>query len=113
MAAGPAMAERPVVVELFTAQGCSSCPAADEFLRELSNDKTLLPFSLHVTYWDRLGWKDPYATETNTSRQRSYMQVNKQRSVYTPQIVVDGHYSAVGNNREAVNAAIRNAQNEK
>jgi hypothetical protein len=113
LAASPAMAERPVVVELFTAQGCASCPAADEFLRELSSDKTLLPLSLHVTYWDGLGWKDPYATETNTSRQRSYMQVNRQRSVYTPQIVVDGHYSAVGNDREAVNAAIRNAHNEK
>jgi hypothetical protein len=113
LAASPAFADRPVVVELYTAQGCPSCPAADEFLRELSNDKTLLPFSLHVNYWDKLGWKDPYATESNTSRQRSYMQVNRQRNVYTPQMVIDGHYSAVGSDREAVNAAIRNAQNEK
>src|SRR3984957_15924537 len=66
-------AERPVVVELFTSQGCSSCPPADAYLRDLSKDRSdVLPLAFHVTYWDNLGWKDPYSMQAATQRQDQY-----------------------------------------
>jgi hypothetical protein len=80
----------PIVVELFTSQGCSSCPAADRHLGELAKRSDLLPLSLHVDYWDYIGWKDPFATPANGERQRGYARALRQRYVYTPEMVVGG-----------------------
>ena len=88
-----------VVVELFTSQGCSSCPPADEFLKDLSVRDDVLALSLHVDYWDYIGWKDPFAKPEFTNRQRQYAGVMRLRYVYTPQMVVQGIYQAVGSRR--------------
>jgi len=87
--APPAVAA-PTVVELFTSQGCSSCPPSDQQLGELAKRADLLPLSFHVDYWDYIGWKDPFASATNTERQRGYARSLKQRYVYTPEMVVGG-----------------------
>ena len=101
-----AAAERPVVVELFTSQGCSSCPPANAYLNELARDRTdVLPLGFHVTYWDRLGWKDPFSLNEATSRQDVYGHRFGDGS-YTPEIVVDGASSHVGSDRAEVGAAI-------
>ena len=109
----PAMAfagERPVVVELFTSQGCSSCPPANAFLNEISMGRSdVLPLAFHVTYWDRLGWKDPFSLEAATIRQDSYGHRFGDGS-YTPEMVVDGMVGLVGSHRDEVNAAIENAK---
>src|ERR1700761_2389746 len=102
--------ERPVVVELFTSQGCSSCPPANAFLNEMSKGRSdLLPLAFHVTYWDRLGWKDPFSIEEATSRQGQYGHRFGDGS-YTPEMVVDGTVGLVGSDREQVNAAIEKAK---
>jgi hypothetical protein len=103
-------AERPVVVELFTSQGCSSCPPADAYLRDLSKDRSdVLPLAFHVTYWDRLGWKDPFSLEAATQRQDLYGRRFGDGS-YTPEIVVDGAAGMVGSRRGDVGAAIERAK---
>jgi hypothetical protein len=99
-------AERPIVVELFTSEGCSSCPPADAFLAELARRPEVLALSFHVDYWDRLGWKDPFSSAAATARQRRYAQLLRTDTVYTPQIVVDGHWQAVGSDQSAVEQAI-------
>ncbi|PWC33039.1 DUF1223 domain-containing protein [Azospirillum sp. TSO35-2] len=96
----------PVLVELFTSQGCSSCPPADAFLKELSGRDDVIALSFHVDYWDRLGWRDPYASGWNTRRQRDYRDAFALPYVYTPQMVVDGRDQAVGSDRSAVTALI-------
>lgn len=107
----PASAERLTVVELFTSQGCSSCPPADALLAELvRTDPGLLPLGLHVTYWDRLGWNDPYALPAATQRQRAYATQMQSDTVYTPQIVVDGALQAIGSDRTGVRRAIAQAR---
>jgi hypothetical protein len=83
-------AEGPWAVELFTSQGCSSCPPADRFLGSLAKRPDIVALSFHVDYWNYIGWKDPFATRETTERQRSYARVLKQRYVYTPEMVVDG-----------------------
>jgi hypothetical protein len=91
VAASPAAAdERLTVVELFTSQGCSSCPKADALLRELTARPDLLPLSEHVDYWDYLGWRDPFARAELTQRQRAYARRLGLSYVYTPQFVVHG-----------------------
>ncbi|HJQ56260.1 MAG TPA: DUF1223 domain-containing protein [Vineibacter sp.] len=80
----------PTVVELFTSQGCSSCPPSDRHLGELAKRSDILPLSLHVDYWDYIGWKDPFASLVFTERQRAYARALKQRYVYTPEMVVGG-----------------------
>jgi hypothetical protein len=105
-------AERPVVVELFTSQGCSSCPPANAYLNELSKDRRdLLPLAFHVTYWDRLGWKDPFSLEAATQRQDQYGHRFGDGS-YTPEIVVDGAVGLVGSHRGEVGSAIDKAKSE-
>jgi hypothetical protein len=104
--------ERPIILELYTSHGCSSCPEADRIVKEFSDLlPNLMPLSFHVTYWDYLGFKDPYALEEATKRQRNYAQLHGSRNVFTPQVMVEGMYSAVGNNHEDVNKAIRLAEN--
>jgi len=103
-------AERPVVVELFTSQGCSSCPPANAYLNELSKQRRdVLALAFHVTYWDRLGWKDPFSLEAATRRQDVYGRRFGDGS-YTPEIVVDGAAGMVGSARGEVGAAIENAR---
>jgi hypothetical protein len=102
--------ERPVVVELFTSQGCSSCPPANAYLNELARDRRdVLPLGFHVTYWDRLGWKDPFSLTAATERQDRYGHRFGDGS-YTPEIVVDGISSHVGSHRDEVGAAIDRAK---
>jgi hypothetical protein len=94
--------ERLTVVELFTSQGCSSCPAADAFLGELAKRPDILALSEHVDYWDYLGWKDPFASSENTERQRAYARRLGSGYVYTPQMVVQGMGQIAGADREGV-----------
>jgi hypothetical protein len=102
--------ERPIVVELFTSQGCSSCPPANAFLNEMSKGRSdVLPLAFHVTYWDRLGWKDPFSFEAATNRQDRYGHRFGDGS-YTPEMVVDGSVGLVGSDRDQVNAAIARAK---
>src|ERR1700760_4107898 len=108
--AAAAAADRPVVVELFTSQGCSSCPPANAYLNELAKDRRdVLPLAFHVTYWDRLGWKDPFSLEAATDRQDRYGPRFGDGS-YTPEIVVDGASSHVGSDRGDVGPAIDQAR---
>jgi len=101
---------RPIVVELFTSQGCSSCPPADAFLAQLARDRAdVLPLGFHVTYWNRLGWHDPFSLDAATARQRHYADLFGMGGIYTPQMVVDGRRDVVGSDRAAALSAIRAA----
>ena len=109
-----APAPRPVVVELFTSEGCSSCPPAEALLADLAHSRRdVLPLAFHITYWNRLGWPDPYSLPAATARQRAYVPLlgatAATGSVYTPQMVIDGRQDALGSDRDAVLAAIRAA----
>jgi hypothetical protein len=107
----PAVAEpRPVVVELFTSHGCSSCPPADALLGELARRDGVLALGFHISYWDNLGWKDPLSSPASTERQKSYARHFTDGRVYTPQIVVDGTDEMVGSDREAVLATLMKAR---
>ncbi len=90
------------VVELFTSQGCSSCPPADEHLGELARDSELLPLSFHVDYWNYIGWSDPFSSKTATMRQKAYGAHLHLRYIYTPQVVIDGISETVGSARSKV-----------
>src|ERR1700752_301055 len=87
---------RPVVVELFTSQGCSSCPPADAYVGELSARSDVLALSFHVDYWDDLGWRDRFALPQSAERQNIYARNLHRSSVYTPQLVVDGQFDSFG-----------------
>ncbi|MCH9049630.1 MAG: DUF1223 domain-containing protein [Proteobacteria bacterium] len=103
LAAAPAPpSNAPVVVELFTSQGCSSCPPADALLGELAQREGVLALSFHVDYWNYIGWKDPFSSPSMTARQRAYMPALGQRYVYTPQMVIDGRYQEVGSDETAI-----------
>ncbi|HEY4175031.1 MAG TPA: DUF1223 domain-containing protein [Rhodopila sp.] len=102
--------ERPVVGELFTSEGCSSCPPADAKLAELVRTRPdLLLLSFHVTYWNYLGWRDPYSFDAATQRQRRYVALGVSPEVYTPALIVDGRYDAVGSDSAAVDHTLRQA----
>lgn len=103
----------PVVVELFTSQGCSSCPPADALLGELAGQPGVIALSLHIDYWDYIGWKDPFANPTLTARQRAYAQRLGLRYVYTPQMVVDGRIDVAGLRRGQVVAAVEKAAKKR
>jgi hypothetical protein len=94
------------VVELFTSQGCSSCPEADRILGTLANDQSVVALSFPVTYWDYLGWKDTLARPEFTERQRAYAGERKDRAVYTPQMIVNGRDHVVGSDRAGIDRAI-------
>jgi hypothetical protein len=97
---------RPVIIELFTSQGCSSCPPADAFLDELKSSQGVIAMSFNVDYWDYLGWRDTLASPAFSQRQYDYAKTRGDMDVYTPQIVVDGTTHFVGSNRPVVKAAI-------
>jgi hypothetical protein len=105
-------AEPRAVVELFTSQGCSSCPDADRLLGELSKDPGVLALSLPINYWDYLGWKDTLADARHGTRQKAYSQVRGDRAVYTPQIVVNGVAQALGSDRDAIEQAMTESRRE-
>jgi hypothetical protein len=98
--------DMPVVVELFTSQGCSSCPPADSFLGKLAQRRDVLPLAFHVDYWDYIGWKDPFASKIATERQYSYGHALGLNMVYTPQMVIGGTHDAVGSDEGSVGKAI-------
>ena len=113
-AASPARAGGgPLLVELFTSQGCSSCPPADRFLAELAQRQDLIALSYGVDYWDYLGRKDTFASRENTARQTGYGESLGNRRLYTPQMVVDGRVDAVGSDRAAVEQAIARLHDEQ
>ena len=101
-AAGPEM----VVIELFTSQGCSSCPPADAFLSELAKTKGVMALTYHVDYWDYLGWKDTFGSPDFSQRQYDYANARGDMDVYTPQMIVHGGKHYVGSNRQRVTAAL-------
>jgi len=94
--------DRPVVVELFTSQGCSSCPPADAFLQELAQRSDVIPLGLHVDYWDYLGWPDKFASASFSARQRAYAKSAHKRTIYTPQVVVQGIDREVGHRADEI-----------
>jgi hypothetical protein len=99
--------EPVVVVELYTSQGCSSCPPADDFLAILAEDQRILPLALHVDYWDYIGWADSFADPQFTKRQHAYARAFGTRMVYTPQMIVGGIDRVEGNDPAAVGHLIR------
>jgi hypothetical protein len=102
----PVVAQSPVVVELFTSQGCPSCPPADKLLHELAQRDDVIPLALHVDYWDYIGWKDEFSHPDYAKRQRGYAVQAKRRSVYTPQMIVSGVTDIVGARRMELSKAI-------
>jgi hypothetical protein len=99
-------AARPVVVELFTSQGCSSCPAADKVVEGLAPRDDVIALSFNVDYWDYIGWKDTLASPDYTKRQYAYADAMGSRRVYTPQIVIDGVIDVVGSDKSGVERGI-------
>lgn len=109
-----ARADQPVLVELFTSQGCSSCPPADRLLGEISDEAEVVALAFHVDYWDYLGWKDKFASRANTLRQSAYVgntdrsRISQRlRGKFTPEIVVQGQDSLVGHDRLTIAARVR------
>jgi len=107
-------ARTPVVVELFTSEGCSSCPPADELLTKLAKDPAIagvqiIPLGMHVTYWDQQGWKDPASLPAATERQQAYGRIFGADRVYTPQAVIDGRTEVLGSSEPAIRGAVLDA----
>jgi len=110
--AAPAGAEPRAVVELFTSQGCSSCPPADRLLGELARDPSVVALSLPIDYWDYIGWKDTLAKPRHTARQRFYARTRGDGDVFTPQVVINGRTQAVGSDKAAIDKAIAESRRE-
>jgi hypothetical protein len=102
----PAIAEPRAVVELFTSQGCSSCPPADKIMGDLAKDPSVIALSMPIDYWDYLGWKDTLADARFSARQKAYSQMRGDRDVYTPQVVVNGAEHVVGSDLTGIKDAI-------
>jgi hypothetical protein len=99
-----------VVVELFTSQGCVSCPPADAFLVQLAGRPGVIALSQHVDYWNYLGWTDPFSNARATARQHAYRDALKTKFVYTPQMVIDGSHELPGSERERILSTLEKAQ---
>ncbi len=102
----PAHADPRAVVELFTSQGCSSCPPADKIIGELARDPSVIALSMPIDYWDYLGWKDTLADSRFSARQKAYSHMRGDRDVYTPQVVVNGTAHVIGSDRAGIEGAI-------
>jgi hypothetical protein len=102
----PAVAEPRAVVELFTSQGCSSCPPADKIIGELAKDPSVIALSMPIDYWDYLGWKDTLADSRFSARQKAYSLMRGDRDVYTPQAIVNGEAHVIGSDRAGIERAI-------
>ncbi len=107
----------PVIVELFTSEGCSSCPSADKVLAKLIREQNvsganIIALSEHVDYWNSLGWKDPFSSEVYTNRQREYARKMRLASIYTPQMVIDGQKEFVGSEEEVARQSIEKASKQ-
>ena len=102
----PAHADPRAVVELFTSQGCSSCPPADKVLGELAKDPDVIAMSMPIDYWDYLGWKDTLADSRFSARQKAYSRMRGDRDVYTPQAIVNGSTQVIGSDRDSIEHAI-------
>ena len=102
--------QRPAVIELFTSEGCSSCPPAEVYIGELARRPDVLALSFHVDYWDDLGWRDRFDIPEATPRQRGYARAMHLSSVYTPQAVVDGHEDFVGSDRRQIDQSLRSSR---
>ena len=111
MLSGAVHAGEVTLVELFTSQGCSSCPPAERFSAELDKRNDIVVLTMHVNYWDYIGWRDPFASDATTDRQRAYGRRLARGMVYTPQMVIDGVLDAVGSDQRGVNRAIVEARN--
>ncbi|NUB42927.1 DUF1223 domain-containing protein [Fertoebacter nigrum] len=105
-ATGHAQSQPVVVVELYTSQGCSSCPPADEHMAKLVADPRVIPLALHVDYWDYIGWKDKFASPDFTKRQKAYARAAGSRTIYTPQMIVAGQERVEGHQPDALAALI-------
>src|ERR1700675_1343567 len=106
----PAHADPRAVVELFTSQGCSSCPPADKIIGELDKDSSVIAISLPIDYWDYLGWKDTLADSRFSARQKAYSHMRGEREVYTPQVVVNGSAHVLGSDRARIESAIEDTK---
>src|SRR5438552_8253288 len=102
----PAHADPRAVVELFTSQGCSSCPPADKIIGELAKDPSVIALSMPIDYWDYLGWKDTLADARFSARQKAYSHARGDRDVYTPQVIVNGAAHVIGSDRARIEGAI-------
>src|SRR5438309_2261173 len=114
LASGATQSPTPIVVELFTSEGCSSCPPADALLQTLIESQPvagaqIVALGQHVDYWDALGWRDRFSSRASTNRQQAYARVFNIDSIYTPQIVVDGHDELVGSDGRGARRAIERA----
>jgi len=108
----PAYADPRAVVELFTSQGCSSCPPADKIIGELANDPSIIAMSMPIDYWDYLGWKDTLADSRFSARQKAYSRVRGDRDVYTPQAIINGSMHVIGSDRTSIENAISTTSKE-
>jgi hypothetical protein len=108
----PAHADPRAVIELFTSQGCSSCPPADKIMGELAKDPSIIAMSMPIDYWDYLGWKDTLADARFSARQRAYSKMRGDREVYTPQAIINGSAHVIGSDRERIENAIGTTRKE-
>jgi|HubBroStandDraft_4_1064222.scaffolds.fasta_scaffold181910_2 hypothetical protein len=106
VAAGPA---RPLVLELYTSEGCSSCPPAEALVGKLMTDPDLLPLAFHVDYWDSQGWRDRFSLSAATQRQHDWARHFGGANIYTPQMIIDGRRSVLGSDGPAIVAALRDS----
>jgi hypothetical protein len=101
---------RPAVIELFTSEGCSSCPPAEAYVGELAGRRDVLALAFHVDYWDDLGWRDRFGLGQAVERQRNYARALRLSTVYTPQVVIDGRKDYVGSDRSAIGRALKESR---